>query len=245
MPGSLFHPSNDYVTLADGQRVYASPDRGVSLTVAAPEAFGFLDANVSKIQISGSQLSVADDKAISLVGSDITIDAGAKLQAAGGRVDLIGTASAGEVPLPQADVIPSLPVKSAVVHIADSQLQADGVGGGRITIAGDQVRIEDSTLSARTSGRQDGRGIALQAQRELNLTRSLVDTRTSYTGDAGDIQVQAPNITLDMRDATGEVGLRSRCRPWRAKRWPIVPGRRQARAYGRSRVRAVGPSDTV
>ncbi len=36
-----------------------------------------------------------------------------------------------------------------------------------------------------------------------------------------------------------------RCRPWRAKRWPIVPGRRQARAYGRSRVRAVGPSDTV
>ncbi|MEM6405464.1 MAG: filamentous hemagglutinin N-terminal domain-containing protein [Pseudomonadota bacterium] len=205
-----FHASTaDYITLADGQRVYASPDRGVSLTVAAPEAFGFLDANVSKIQISGSQLSVADDKAISLVGGDITIDAGAKLQAAGGRVDLIGTASAGEVPLPQADVIPSLPVKSAVVHIADSQLQADGVGGGRITIAGDQVRIEDSTLSARTSGRQDGRGIALQAQRELNLTRSLVDTRTSYTGDAGDIQVQAPNITLDMRDATGEVGLRS------------------------------------
>ena len=42
-----------------------------------------------------------------------------------------------------------------------------------------------------------------------------------------------------------EVLMFKRCRPWRAKRWPIVPGRRQARAYGRSRVRVVGPSDMV
>lgn len=76
-----------------------------------------------------------------------------------------------------------------------------------MTISGNHVTIQDSVLSARTYGAQDGRGLALQADSELHLIRSLLDTRTTYTGNAGAIRLQAPQVALDMRDATGEVGL--------------------------------------
>jgi filamentous hemagglutinin family protein len=206
--GAFHATTADYVTLADGQRVYADANQGVTLTVAAPESFGFLDADVGKIEITGSQLRVADQQAMSLVGGEITLEADAQLQAPGGQIDLVSVAAVGDI-RPTAAGITTTTATNATISLTDSNLRTDGAGGGRISLSGDQVILTDSVLSARTHGTQNGRGIALRADSELHLTRSLVDTRTTHTGDAGAIQVQAPSIVLDMYGATGDVGLRA------------------------------------
>ncbi len=97
--GAFHATTADHVSLTDGQRVSADADQGVSLTVAAPEAFGFLDADIGRIQINGSQLSVRDGQAISLVGGEITLASGARIQTVGGQVNLFGVDSAGEIQL--------------------------------------------------------------------------------------------------------------------------------------------------
>ena len=82
-----FHASTaDYVRLEDGQRIYADPNQDVTLTVAAPEAFGFLDNHVGTLQIKGSELTTQPSQTISLIGGAIDIT-GAKLATSGGRIN--------------------------------------------------------------------------------------------------------------------------------------------------------------
>jgi filamentous hemagglutinin family protein len=100
VPGSLYASTADYVLLADGQRVLAEPGQGVSLTVAAPEAFGFLHDRVGEIRVEGSRLSVTEGQTISLVGGGIHLTGSntnaVLLQAAAGQINLTAVASAGE-----------------------------------------------------------------------------------------------------------------------------------------------------
>ena len=211
-----FHASTaDYVVLADGQRLYVDPNQGVTLSVAAPEAFGFLDATVGTIEVSGSQLTLESDKTISLIGGEITLTGNADLTTKGGHINVVGVDSAGEVKLTMKEAAPTLPSQLAPVQILDSSVNVNGDAGGSIHITGDQVTLQDSTFSARTQNKP-GQQIHIQAQTALNLTRSLVDTRTTGAGNAGDIQVQAPQIVFDMRHASREVGLHSDAIPTQA-----------------------------
>ena len=136
--------------------------------------------DVGRIGITGGQVAIVDSTFIA---------------------DEIEVTSKGKVPL---DTTNQNPVQPASVAIINSLLDVDGFGGGRIGITGNRVVVEDSLLSARTSGTESGRGITLQAQTQIDLVRSLIDTRTSYEGNAGDIRLEAPYILLDTRDASGQ-----------------------------------------
>jgi filamentous hemagglutinin family protein len=87
--GMVAFTSADYLRLADNARFNAVAGSADALLTAAPvAAFGFLGSNPGAITIQGSQLSVADQTGISLVGGDIIVQAGT-LTAQSGQINLI------------------------------------------------------------------------------------------------------------------------------------------------------------
>src|SRR3954471_14290593 len=73
VPGS-FHVSTAHeLRFADGARFSALDKTGSGLTVAPPEAFGFLDRPPGRITVNQSELRLAPGKTFSLVGGDIDI----------------------------------------------------------------------------------------------------------------------------------------------------------------------------
>src|SRR5919108_3394450 len=99
--GSFHVSTADYLKLGEGGRFEATNPENSVLTVAPPEAFGFLgERQPAGIAVQGSLLQVPDGETLSVVGGDIKV-AGGSLYASGGRIDIASVASPGEV-LPNA-----------------------------------------------------------------------------------------------------------------------------------------------
>src|ERR671923_742537 len=99
--GSFHVSTADYLKLGDGGRFEATNPESSVLTVAPPEAFGFLgERQPAGIAVQGSRLQVPAGETLSVVGGDIRIADGS-LYAPGGRIDMVSVASPGEV-LPHA-----------------------------------------------------------------------------------------------------------------------------------------------
>jgi filamentous hemagglutinin family protein len=73
VPGSLHVSTAHELRFADGARFSALDKTGSGLTVAPPEAFGFLDRPPGRIGIEYSQLKVPTGRTVSLVGGDLDI----------------------------------------------------------------------------------------------------------------------------------------------------------------------------
>jgi filamentous hemagglutinin family protein len=114
--GSFIATTADYLRMGDGpsaQNFYTDVSQESILTSASVSAFGFLPSNPGgAITVQGSQLSIASGQSISLVGKDVTIQAGivtdgttvttqrSLLSAPNGQINLASTASPGEFILP-------------------------------------------------------------------------------------------------------------------------------------------------
>ncbi len=190
-----FHVSTaDYVRLADNQRIDTAVDQGVTLTVAAPEAFGFLDASVGGIQVEGSQLSVASGKTLSLIGGEITVTSGAELQTAAGQIDLVGVASAGEVQMISLGVTnPAM----ANITINGSRLSVDNVEHsttvGRLSLRGGEVTAMNSHFNAsnHSAHAPSGQALSIEAT-DITLAGDVaVVAGTLSAGQGGIVQLKA------------------------------------------------------
>jgi filamentous hemagglutinin family protein len=99
VPGS-FHVSTAHeLRFADDVSFSALDKSGSGLTVAAPEAFGFLGKAPKPIQVDRSQLRLTPGKVLSLVGGDLMIDGGqtGSVGAADGVIHLVSAAAPGAV----------------------------------------------------------------------------------------------------------------------------------------------------
>ena len=215
-----FHASTaHYVTLADGQQVYADSNQGVTLTVAAPEAFGFLDTNVGTIQVDSSQLSVKPGEDMSLVGGEINISSGARLQAAGGRIDLVAVDSVGEVQQ-TAEGITSTALTKANISVSDSILivdnQADSQTVGKIMMEGGQVTVIDGKLQVGNKSTIDATGNSMDIQAvDLIFIDAVLSASITGSGQGGSVVLKASNevsfnnwsnIILDTESTQGNAG---------------------------------------
>jgi len=111
--GSFHASTADYLRLQDGGRFNARQPSESLLTVAPVEAFGFLRNTSASITTQDSDLSVPENKTLSLIGGDIDLSghspvrfdeegfmavfARSKLKASAGRINLASVASIGEV----------------------------------------------------------------------------------------------------------------------------------------------------
>src|SRR4051812_6826626 len=98
VPGSLHVSTAHELRFADGSRFSAVDQAGSSLTVAAPETFGFLDQTTGPVRVEQSRLQMTPGKTLSLIGGDVDIAGGPEgfISAEGGTVNLAAIAGPGQ-----------------------------------------------------------------------------------------------------------------------------------------------------
>ncbi len=206
-----FHASTaDYVTLENGQRIYTDLSRdGVTLTVADPKAFGFLDNSVGQIQLTGSELTSSWGGTISLVGGEITLTSTAILAApGGGHINLIGVAAAGEVQ-PVSEGIHNTITTRADITLTNSIVtvnNTENATAGNIWLEAHDIQLtEGARIKASTSGPGQGGTVSLNADNLIHLSGNgtTIQTSTEGPGNAGNILIGQTVRPTHLRLANG------------------------------------------
>ncbi len=176
--GSFHVSTADYLKFSDGGVFYADPAKSSVLSVAEPQAFGFLSANPAAISLDRSVLTVPDGQTLSIIGGDINVQNdptsptyyGATyytLSAPGGRINLVSVASPGEVNLSTLDIGSFTKLgnitfsNGANVNVSSS----DGTTpAGSVVIRGGQILFQGSAIDAtgNPGGSIDIKGETLQ-----------------------------------------------------------------------------------
>ena len=158
LQGSFHVSTADYLSLGKEGRFDATHPEASELTVDPPAAFGFLGPAPAGIRFDGSQIIVPTGKTISVVGGDISTEAGSTLQAESGRINLISAWSEGEVLLSDMKM-DSFANLGGITIAAGSSVDVSGAGGGEMFICANQLVLDGSELYSRTTGAQNGKGI--------------------------------------------------------------------------------------
>jgi filamentous hemagglutinin family protein len=202
--GSFHATTADELRFADCERFEARAGGALPRLVVAPvSAFGFLAEAPAPIRVEGGTLSLAEGETLSLVGGPIEVEGGL-LAAPGGRVNLAGVGSPGEVKLGARDAAEPLEVSSfarlAPVAIgARSIVNASGVGErppGDIFVRGSEVVVERAQVLAEHRSPGPGGRISIAGEASVTLRGTLAaNGRGGARG--GDIDIRAPKLEID------------------------------------------------
>jgi filamentous hemagglutinin family protein len=208
--GSFHASTADELRFADGKVFSALDPQGSVLSVAEPQAFGFLGAKPAGITVDRSLLEVPKSKALSLVGGDIAIqgdndgvanddgfaDEPGTLRAKAGRVSLAVLRGPGTV---VAGTGRATGAVSGTIHLrGETSVISSGNGGGTIRIQGGRLLADDSSyIFADNYGETNAKGgVAIKAG-EVTLTEGSAITASSIsTGKAGRVTVEADTIKI-------------------------------------------------
>jgi hypothetical protein len=166
------------------------------LSTAPVAAFGFLGSNPGAITVQGSQLAVSDNTGISLIGGDITVQAGT-LTAQSGQIGLVsvGRSSSvgGEVVIAGSGAglgyTPTGFQTLGTINLTQgstidaSLVKVDGIGAdaGSVAIRGGQLLIDHSSVKAVNNyvSESANRGtIEVTANKVMLANDSTLDTTT-------------------------------------------------------------------
>src|SRR4051812_24386447 len=197
VPGSMHVSTAHELRFADGSRFSAVDQAGSGLTVAAPEAFGFLDRTPGRIAVDQSQLQLQTGKTLSLVGSDIDVTGGpsGRISVQNGTVHLASLDSAGQIKISDATVQAA---SQGTIHLTNqARIDTSGDGMGIVRIRGGTLLMEDSIIAANNIGEQSSTaGIDVQAG-FLEMHNSSITSETRGSGRGGAIAIQAGTLMLD------------------------------------------------
>lgn len=192
VPAGLHLGAASTIRFADGSRLDADASSASSLSVAAPEAFGFLAAPAAGL------LSVRDAALQPGLGAALTL-AGGTMQVERAQIATLAA------PL-------HLHTTGALVLGAGAELSASGVGPGALLHleAGQMAAAQGAMASAWNYGSATGSGLQVDVAAALVLAEGA--NLASYAvadGMAGPLQVNAGSLMLSGRGAAGPTSLLS------------------------------------
>ena len=214
--GSFHASTADYVRLGENGRFSARHPNQSLLTVAPPEAFGFLE-HPNTIRVEGSYLQVPTTQTLSLISGDIHITDGkskaATLYAPDGRINLIAVASTSEVMATDTDFAPfeklgkislshalgkrrvndHLPVIDPELELKHANVDVSGEGGGQIVMRAGELSMVNSSLFADTYGDKNNAAIDLFIDGEMHLIDGSKIAMNNVKGNShqGDLKIIA------------------------------------------------------
>ena len=195
--GSLHLSSADSVGFSGGESFGATAGGSVpGLVSATPEAFGFLGAS-EPIRLEGTRIELAPGERLTLVGGDVSLS-DATIEANGGEVVIVATASTGEVGLgvePQLDAFTRL---GDVWIENDALIDVSADRSGTVTIQARDLLVSDSVLAATAEDTDSsGRGITLLIRDDVTLRgETEIAAGTEGRGGGGDVQVTARRLIV-------------------------------------------------
>src|SRR4051812_41364316 len=203
VPGS-FHVSTAHeLRFADGASFSALDKTGSGLTVAPPEAFGFLDRPPGRIRVDQSALQLNAGKALSLVGGDLDIAGGASgtLSAPGGTVTLTSLTGAGQSRVSDGAVDAArqgtIRLSNQAAMSNQAGIDVSGNGGGTIRLRGGVLVAENSArLAANSTGERDHTGIIDVQAPTMRLDNSVVEADAHSSGRGGTIMIAAGDLQV-------------------------------------------------
>ena len=200
VPAALHLSTADELRFSDGSRYSASDPANSTLTLAAPESFGFLSPQPASLIIDGSRLELKTGKTATLTAGDVTIvgtaERRATLSASNGeiRIEALGP-TASEVRLDRPSPAPG----TGHLSIDGAFVATLGGSGGRLTIRAGEAELRDAWLFANNTGAAEAvGGIDLVVNERLTLTAgSWITTGTGGAGQAGTLSIQAGELVAD------------------------------------------------
>jgi filamentous hemagglutinin family protein len=210
--GSFHASTADSLRLGtDGQFNARHPEQSL-LTVAPPEAFGFLTDKPAAISVQDGQLFVYEGKTVSLIGGDLRLNANQvhfvffppqlskpQVFAESGRINLVSQASRGEVIPTDSGIHLNQEAQGGQITTHNSLISVSGNGGGDIFIRAGRVKLINSIVDSYTLGDKDGGVIDISADElELQGTENLsvISAQTLGNGQGSTINLNAKQLTL-------------------------------------------------
>lgn len=220
LKGSFYATSAHQLFLSDGGVFSAVHPETDALSVAPPEAFGFLGDTrdpaaepALRVEAGEPELTVPVGATFSLVGEGVEV-AGRTLRAPAGVLDVLSVGSEGRVPVVGRDEqdLAGIALGPVVVRAAEGsaagpravRLDVSGVGAGHLLVNGSRVRISGSTqdafvrseLLAANKGAGPGGSIDVVAREHLEVTDAGIRSAAEGSGSAPAIHLRAPLIEL-------------------------------------------------
>ena len=217
VPAALHLSTADELRFSDGSRYSATDPVGSTLSLAAPESFGFLSPQPASLTIMGSQLALKPGKTTTLTAGDITIAGSSDEQPAlirvpGGtlRIEAVGSEGA-RVSVDDPSGFPG----GGTLTLTHAQIDASDDGGGGIVVRAGSAQLTASRLSADNLGDAPPMGVVdLALSETFSLSASRVHSNIFVGGNAGAIKIQAGTIRLDGQDlAHHQTGISSDAHP--------------------------------
>ncbi len=217
MGGAVHLSAGDSLTFDDGSTFRGLANGPLTLSAAAPQFFGFLNAKPGKIRFSGSDLTLRSD--VSISGGSIILDDATIRPGIGARMLIAATAQGETVGLGERSVSAletQSPARGGVVRIrarAAFDEFPKGVispGGGSVVVEAGQLLIDGGAIvmnSAQETGINDG--VRIEAQQIDLVNDGAIRTRTFGEANAGAISVvgfDSMTIQRGPRGQTVELG---------------------------------------
>jgi large exoprotein involved in heme utilization and adhesion len=168
---------------------------GSGLTVAAPEAFGFLGPRPAAIAVDGGGiLEVPGGEALSLVGGDVAVTAG-RVAAPAGRLTLSAFAGPGTANVASGEAAGDA---SGGIRLAGGAVVASSGGGGGVAIRAGRLTLEQgSAVLADNTGALDARGAITVVAGEITLDpRSRIAANARAEGGGGTVVVEVGRLLV-------------------------------------------------
>jgi filamentous hemagglutinin family protein len=204
--GSFHVSTADELRFADGAK-FSARTPSSSFTVAAPEAFGFLDRYRGALRVRDSRLKVRPGRAISLVGGDVAIAGGSAdpdhptIGASRGTIT-VAAVGPGEGQFGIRSGRLEAPDLGAITITDGAFLDTTGNGGGLIRIRGGRVVVQGgSAIFSNNDGGRDappGNGVDVDARilRVRGGSFLTADVTGERGGRGGTVSVRADRLEI-------------------------------------------------
>jgi filamentous hemagglutinin family protein len=198
VPAALHLSTADELRFSDGSRYSASDPANSTLTLAAPESFGFLSPQPAPLNIEGSQLELKPGQTATLTAGDVSITGTAERRATlsvpGGeiRIEAVGD-QGGQVSV----IMPTEQPGRGRLSIEQARIETSGDGGGRLSVRAGEASLTQATLATDNRGQQDAaNGIDMRVAGDLRLWAGILQSKAVAGGRSGDVTITAGALTM-------------------------------------------------